>query len=91
MEHQILLQGISANQLSELILAEIDQRLKEISPINQDERKYLTRKDVTELLSISMPTLHDWCKKKILNPYRIGNRVFFKSDEIDLALRQINQ
>ena len=88
MEHQILLQGISANQLSELILAGIDQRLKEISPINQDERKYLTRKDVTELLSISMPTLHDWCKKKILNPYRIGNRVFFKSDEIDLALKR---
>lgn len=46
------------------------------------EKIFYTRKEVSELLNISYVTLHDWCKKRILKPYKMGNKTFFKKSEI---------
>lgn len=46
------------------------------------EKIFYTRKEVSELLNISYVTVHDWCKKKILHPYKMGNKTFFKKSEI---------
>lgn len=90
--NQILLQGISLEQFQTVILHGMEERLKELVIIPEPKSvKYLTRAEVAELLSISLPTLHEWCKKKILNPYRMGNRVYFKSDEVEKSLKQINR
>lgn len=53
--------------------------------------KYLTRKEVSEILSITLPTIHEWSKRGVLTAYRLGNRVYFKSDEIDAAMVKIYQ
>lgn len=89
--NEILLQGITLEQLKEGLLEAIERRLKESdsNPESLGNEKYLTRKEVAKLLSISLPTLHDWCKKRILNSYRMGNRVYFKSSEIDQSLVQV--
>lgn len=47
---------------------------------------YLTRKNVSTLLGVSLVTIHEWSKKGILKPYRIGNRVRFKFNEIEDVL-----
>jgi len=88
----IILQGITLDQLHSSLMQGIEERFKEfVKPQQEPEQtKYLTRQEVADLLSISFPTINDWGKKKILNPYRIGNRVLYKRHEIDASLKRIN-
>ena len=66
---------------------ELESLKREIQVQNQigndnTEKIFYTRKEVSELLNISYVTLHDWCKKRILKPYKMGNKTFFKKSEI---------
>jgi hypothetical protein len=38
------------------------------------------------MLKISLPTLNEYTKKRILTGYRVGVRVLYKQSEIELAL-----
>lgn len=53
--------------------------------------EYLTRKEVSKKLKIALSTISEWDKAGILKPYRLGNLVRYKSDEIDAALIAINK
>lgn len=59
---------------------------------NQTKKEtiWITRKDVSELLSISLVTVDDWTKRKILTAYRIGNKKRFKKNEVEKALTKID-
>jgi len=46
----------------------------------------LSPKEVMEWLKITPPTLNDWAKKGILNRYKLGNRAFYKKEEIIASL-----
>ena len=48
----------------------------------QKTTKYLTRKQVSELLCVSLPTIWRYTKQGILTSYSIGSRVLFKEDEV---------
>ena len=52
---------------------------------------YLTRKEVAKRLKIALSTVSEWNKAGILKPYRLGNLVRYKSDEVDAALIAINK
>lgn len=56
----------------------------------EKQKDILTREETAKLLSISLPTLWSWTKKNILKSYGIGNRVYYKKEEINEALIQIN-
>lgn len=51
---------------------------------------YLTRYDIAKLFSISLPTVHNWTNQGILKSYQIGGRVYYKSNEVESALKEIN-
>ena len=51
---------------------------------------WISRKEVGELLSISLVSVDVWTKKKILTAYRIGNKKRFKRDQVENALTKIN-
>ncbi|WP_298285952.1 helix-turn-helix domain-containing protein [uncultured Lutibacter sp.] len=53
--------------------------------------EYLTRKEVSKKLKIALSTVSEWDKVGILKPYRLGNLVRYKSDEVDAALIAINK
>jgi hypothetical protein len=46
----------------------------------------LSRQEVKEMFGISFTTLNEWGKAKILNPYKIGRRVYYKRGEVKAAL-----
>ena len=48
--------------------------------------EYLTRKDVSELLQISLMTVDNWTLTGVLKAYRLGRRVYFKRSEIEASL-----
>lgn len=83
---------LTPDELKENILKDLRLELNELSLNLQPpkEEEYLTRKEVATMLKISLVTLHDWNKKKILNPYRLGNLIRYKRSEIDQALIRIN-
>lgn len=84
--------GISPEEFKESILSDVRAELKAITlnfqPVTPPE--YLTRQEVAEILKVSLVTLSDWNKKKILNPYRLGNLIRYKRTEIEQALININ-
>lgn len=79
---------ISADELTDKILNGVESKLNEFEKNFQPKEStiWITRKEVTEILSISLQTVHEWSKKGIINPYKIGNRVRFKRLEVENAL-----
>ena len=53
------------------------------------EEGYRTRNETAKMLKISLPTLNEYTKKRILTGYRVGVRVLYKQSEIESALSQI--
>lgn len=49
---------------------------------------YLSRQEVCEMLHVDLSTLHRWRKDGTLVAYGLGNRVYFKRNEIDELLNK---
>ena len=94
MEKTIILQGISLEAFLNHIDVIVEKRLQDIiEQLNSKQSKFLSRKEVSKLLQISLPTLSVLTKEGVINSYRIGRRVLYKSDEIENAplKRRFNQ
>ena len=66
---------------------EIKRLSKHLQP--KEPTKYLSRKEVAEMLGVTLVTISDWTKKGILQSYKIGNRVFYKRHEIETSLIKV--
>jgi excisionase family DNA binding protein len=74
-------------ELKESLIPELKEKLsKEFQP--KEPSVYLSRQEVCEMLQIDMSTLHRWRKDGILVAYGLGNRVYFKRNEIEELLNQ---
>lgn len=56
----------------------------------QEPKEYLSRSEVAKMLDVDLSTIHNWCKKKKLNPLGIGSRVYFLRSEIEASLKPLN-
>lgn len=69
------------------IIPELREQLKEeFQP--KEPTIYLTRNEVCEILHIDLSTLHRWRKEGVLIAYGLGNRIYFKRNEIDEFINQ---
>jgi len=84
MEHITQLHSLSPSQLKETFTSILDNRISELvrNFTPKEPEEYLTRNETAKLLKISLVTIHEWNKKKILNPRKIGNRVYYLRSEI---------
>ena len=85
----IQIQNISISELKSLISNTVEDKIKSLIPEPVPEIKYLTRKEVAELLGISLVTLHHWVKNGVIKAHKIHTRVRFRSDEVEKALKEI--
>ena len=87
----IILNGISTDELKKILREVLEENNKKESKPKQSFKNlsYLNRFDVAALLKVSLPTLNNWSKSGILQSHRIGNRVLYKSDEIDQAVHAV--
>lgn len=51
---------------------------------------FLTRKETSLKLNISLPTLNSYTKRGIIIGYRVGARVLYRNSELETALSKIN-
>ncbi len=80
MNHQILLNGISLDELiSRLKLEFLPTRETDNKETTED---FLTAKQVSKLLGVSLVTIHKWKKDGKLKFHRFGSRIRFQKSEI---------
>jgi hypothetical protein len=92
-EHSILVQTIDPESLLSSFL-EMKQEiiaLKAFFESKLDSNQFhdtslLTRDEVAKFFKINISTVRNWSKNGILQPYFVGDRVYFKRNEILNAL-----
>ena len=83
----IQLTNVTPKELVELISLGIREQLKEFSIKLQSEpsdslKPHLTRKETAEFFNVSLNCINMWVNKGIITPYKVGQRVFFKREEL---------
>jgi excisionase family DNA binding protein len=94
MKQQKITQVHHVNQedLLQSLLTGVEEKLNSFKENFQPKKPtiWISRKDVGEILSISLVSVDIWTKKGILTAYRIGNKKRFKRNEVESALTKIN-
>ena len=90
---QIQFIGTTPTALIELIDEVISKRLNDLKKnyAPKEPTVYLTRQEVAEMLQIDISSVHNWTKRKILQSYQIGGRVYYKLDEVEAAIIKLNK
>jgi hypothetical protein len=52
----------------------------------KEPKKYITRTEVSEMLSVDISTVHNMCKRKILQKYQISGRILFLRSEVEESI-----
>ena len=93
MAKEIYLNGLTADQLSEMIRESLRDELQQLRPLRQTSdvkrSEYLTRQETARRLRISLVTLSDWVNRGKICAHKIGGRVLFRESDVESALNQI--
>jgi hypothetical protein len=83
---------ITPEELQKEILKGVKLQLDELKNHFQpkEPNEYLSRSEVSKMLGVDLSTLHNWNKKKILNPLAISGRIFYLRSEIEASIKPIN-
>ncbi len=90
---QIILQGTTSTQLVELINEGVKSQLEDFKKNFEPKTptQYYSRSQVCKKLGISPATLHNWVKQKKLPCFGLGGRIFFKNEDIENSIIQLNK
>ncbi|MCL4816875.1 MAG: helix-turn-helix domain-containing protein [Flavobacteriales bacterium] len=56
---------------------------------NNIQTDYITPKEVATMLKCDLSTVHNWQKKGKLKKYLLGNRAYYKRNEVEDALKAV--
>ena len=90
--NQVQFIQVSPQELATLIQESVKQSFPTtpLSSTESKQKEILTRIETANLFSISLVCLHDWVKKRILKPYKVGNKTYFKRSEVMEVLSSSN-
>ena len=83
---------VTPEELKQEILKGLVEHLDEFRKnlASKAETEYLSRTDVAKMLQIDFSTLYHWTKKGKLVAYSIGNRIYYKREEVEAAIIRLN-
>ena len=87
---KFMIEGTSIAEFEAKIEEIIFDCLAQIEIREKESFEYLTRQQTAELLQVSLVTLNNWSKKKVLTPYSMGNRVYYRIQDILDNMKPIN-
>ncbi|WP_396212766.1 helix-turn-helix domain-containing protein [Flavobacterium sp.] len=92
MEKQILLHSITPDELKQTIREVIREELLEVKKQFQekDSEILMTRKETCEFFKIDSTTLWHWTNKGKIDSYGIGNRRYYKKEDLLNSLVLLN-
>lgn len=56
----------------------------------KEPTKYLTRTEVSEMLSVDISTVHNLTKRNVLEKYQIGGRCLYLRSQVEKSIVKIN-
>jgi excisionase family DNA binding protein len=92
MPHSQFFSSFTLDELKSQVSQEVIDR---ITPLLQSVKTpspptdFITRKEASKLLGVSLPTLNDWTKTGKIVGYRISSRVRYKRNELENAMAKI--
>lgn len=92
---KIELYNLSPEDLSKLIQSNIKPELERIIAEHikggLHKKEFISRKETADFFEVSLVCIHDWVKKGIIKPYKMGNRTYFKYSELIETLLNSNR
>ncbi len=89
----IEIENVSVDELvttiTNKVLEGLEIRLEQLQQKKHQEQ-LLTRTETIQYLKVDSSTLWSWTRNGKLKAYRVGNRVYYKKNEIDEALVRMN-
>jgi excisionase family DNA binding protein len=84
MNQNILLSPISLDELEQRLVSRFKTEFLSTAPneTNETGDDFLTAREVSKLIGVSLVTLHKWKKNGKLKFYRFGSRIRFRKSEI---------
>ena len=90
METNLVFYSSSKSELKGIIAEALKEELSSFfSKESKSDSRLRTRKEVAEMLSISLPTLNTWTKEGIIKTSRINNSVRYNMEDIEQALQNV--
>lgn len=85
----VMINQIGAEDLIDRIARRTAEIIFESKEKESESTNLLTRKEAASLLAISMATLHRWTQQGDLKSYSIGNRIYYKKNEVIESLTSL--
>ena len=84
MTENFILSPISLDELEQRLFSRLKTELHSTTPPKEKESEddFLTAKEVSKLIGVSLVTLHKWKKDGKLKFHRFGSRIRFRKSEI---------
>jgi len=93
MQNEIILNGISFEQLENsiktIVQNEVQKIVSGLVPAPEPSPELITRKETALILGVSLPTLNDWTKNGTIPAQRIGTRVRYNRANVYASLKDI--
>ncbi|NQY30382.1 MAG: helix-turn-helix domain-containing protein [Flavobacteriaceae bacterium] len=68
------------DKVADKLVLKIEEYLKELSSKKEDV--LLSRRETADYLKVDLSTIHNWTKNSKIKAYYLGNRVYYKKEEI---------
>jgi hypothetical protein len=85
----IMIEGTSFEEFQVKLADTIKSCLEELKTNKKPSDELLTREETAKYLKVSTQTLFNWSKSKILIPCSIGNRIYYRKEDVLNSLRPI--
>ena len=88
---QIQLLGMTQEENNLPIFNYIDKKFDELKKFYQPKEptKYLSRSELSEMLSVDVSSIHNMTKKGILQKYKISGKVLYVKSQVESAIIKI--
>jgi len=80
--NQIIFDVLSKEELKDLVGRSLEEVIKNNSLTQSQDLELLTREETCKLLKVDSSTLWRWTNKGKIKAYGIGNRRFYKKEEL---------
>ena len=88
--NQIIFDVLSKEELKDLVGRSLEEVIKNNSLTQSQDLELLTREETCKLLKVDSSTLWRWTNKGKIKAYGIGNRRFYKKEELLESLIKLN-
>jgi excisionase family DNA binding protein len=52
---------------------------------------FITKRQLTELLTVSLSTVNNWTRDGIIQAYQLGGKIYYKASEIECAMIKLEK